>query len=101
MAKNDAANAIAMLIIGIFIICYINGESYYIFSKGACTPSYYIASNKLGDCITQCQKHHPSNPVKRKKCLQDCCVIECRMRHPYDTEKLRECYKVLYVMYVK
>ncbi|KAL1340996.1 hypothetical protein AAHE18_09G055600 [Arachis hypogaea] len=101
MAKNGATHTIAMLIIGM-IICSASNESSNTIGKSYnILPVYYSLSPMMINCMIQCQKRHPYNPVKRKKCLKDCCIEECHDWHSYDKEQFDKCIKELSDSYVK
>ncbi|MED6203875.1 hypothetical protein PIB30_003614 [Stylosanthes scabra] len=98
MAKNNGVVtlAIAMLIIGMVVCFAKDDESIY----NIAIMNDYL-SDTMMSCLTHCHTRHPHNPVKRKKCLEECCNAECRDLNPHDKEMFEKCNKHCYGVYVR
>ncbi|MED6203874.1 hypothetical protein PIB30_003613 [Stylosanthes scabra] len=97
MAKNNGVTlAIAMLIIGM-VVCFAKDESIY---NIAVLMDDYL-SDTMMSCLTHCHTRHPHNPIKRKKCLEECCNTECRDWNPHDKQMFEKCSKHCYDVYVR
>ncbi|MED6203880.1 hypothetical protein PIB30_003619 [Stylosanthes scabra] len=106
MAKNNnnVAHTIAMLIVGVIIICYVIAKFHYETSipKGSwtTTSNSYVESD-IEDCFKKCRIIFKRKAIEKKQCMMACVVEECRRRHPVMKEKFDACYYYLYDIFIK
>ncbi|KAL1367697.1 hypothetical protein AAHE18_02G069400 [Arachis hypogaea] len=95
MARKNMAHINIMLIIGI-VICSANEEFQKTIVEEHYTTFYRIASNKMGECIKDCEIRHEKDQEKKKNCILECIKVECMRRYPNDKNKRIACIDEIY-----